>query len=204
MKKKISNVLWFYFERNDLDDLKIEKKNKILIKYLDKEFKQNLYLQQYQIDKKLRFFLQSLNNKNPIKKKNNAFQKIIRLQIIRDKLALDRGLNFKIDPIFYRVISLANSLVNEKEGKLFFIYLPDKERYSNNLPVEKNLYKKKEVIKLISQLNIEIIDIDEEFFLKQEDPLNFFADRIYGHYSAEGYNRISKTILEKINKNNYN
>ena len=36
-----------------------------------------------------------------------------------------------------------------------------------------------------------------EFFIKQEDPLSFFAHRIYGHYSPEGYNKISKNMLTK-------
>ena len=46
----VKNILWVYFERNDLDDLKKEKKNKILIKYLDNSFFQQLNKKQKQID----------------------------------------------------------------------------------------------------------------------------------------------------------
>ena len=42
--------------------------------------------------------------------------------------------------------------------------------------------------------------IHKQFFIKQEDPLNFYAQRIYGHYSAEGYNKIAKIIIENIKK----
>ena len=31
------------------------------------------------------------------------------------------------------------------------------------------------------------------------DPISFFAHRIYGHYSPEGYSEISKVIVKKIN-----
>ena len=47
-------------------------------------------------------------------------------------------------------------------------------------------------------MNIPIIDIHKEFLMKQNDPVSFFAHRIYGHYSAEGYHNISKFIIEKI------
>ena len=35
---KVKNIFWIYFERNDLNDLKKEKKNKILIRYLEENF----------------------------------------------------------------------------------------------------------------------------------------------------------------------
>ena len=53
VKKNPQIVLWLYFERNDLDDLKIEKSNKILLNYLKNNFSQNLISKQFMIDKKL-------------------------------------------------------------------------------------------------------------------------------------------------------
>ena len=35
VKKELQIVLWLYFERNDLDDLKNEKTNPILLNYLE-------------------------------------------------------------------------------------------------------------------------------------------------------------------------
>lgn len=195
--KKINNVLWFYFERNDLSDLKIEKFNKLLLNYLIKDFSQNLIVRQNDIDNYLEKFVTKIKEKKPEIKKN-AFKKIIRFQIIRDKLSLDRGLSFKVDPIFRQILEEANNFVTKKGGKLYFIYLPDKERYSKNFNKEKNSYKKKEVILILKSLNMEIIDIDEEFFLKANDHLDFFAERIYGHYNARGYEDIAKLIIEKI------
>ena len=59
-----------------------------------------------------------------------------------------------------------------------------------------------QIIELIKNLKIPLIDIHEEFFVKQADPIRFFAHRIYGHYSPDGYNAISKIILNKINITN--
>ena len=80
--------------------------------------------------------------------------------------------------------------------------MPDKERYPNKKINDKNYLKRSQIIELINNLNIPLIDIHEEFFVKQADPIGFFADRVYGHYSSDGYNVISKTILNKINISN--
>ena len=120
------------------------------------------------------------------------------MQILRDKIALDRGLNFGVDPLFEKIIVKARNLTNSWDGRLYFVYLPDKERYSNQRIKDDNYLKRSRIIELINNLNIPLIDIHEEFFIKQNDPIEFFAERIYGHYSPDGYNEISKIILKNI------
>ena len=53
VKKNPQIILWLYFERNDLDDLKIEKSNHILLNYLKNNFSQNLISKQFMIDQKV-------------------------------------------------------------------------------------------------------------------------------------------------------
>jgi hypothetical protein len=55
----VKNVLWLYYEGNDLSDLKSELENKILNKYLtNQKFKQDLKFRQNQIDKVLTDFVE--------------------------------------------------------------------------------------------------------------------------------------------------
>ena len=207
LEKRPKIVLWFYFERNDLEDLRNEKSNSILMNYLNEDFTQNLYSKQPEIDKKLKMYIKFAETefqKEIFETEKDAekfltFKKIIRLQILRDKTALDRGLNFGIDPLFEKIMIEANNFVNKWDGKLYFVYLPDKERYSNKKIKDNNYLKRSQIIELINNLNIPLIDIHEEFFVKQADPIGFFAHRIYSHYSPDGYNVISKIILNKIN-----
>ena len=202
-------VLWFYFERNDLSDLSYEKSNPILMNYLEENFSQNLYIRQEEIDKKIKNYImiikKNLSNGSSLNKSKEenfySFKKIIRLKIIRDKMSLDRGLQFDIDPLFKEIISNANNFVNKFDGKLYFVYLPDKERYSGNKKNNKYL-KKDKVINLINDLNIPIIDIDEDFFRKHNDPISFYAHRVYGHYSPKGYSEIARFIVNKVNNLN--
>jgi hypothetical protein len=208
LEKRPKAVLWFYFERNDLEDLKIEKSNLMLMKYLNEDFSQSLLTKQSEIDQRLKIYIQSaekdlqegiLSTKKD-SEKFLTFKKIIRLQILRDKMALDRGLNFGIDPLFEKILVRARDLVNKNEGILYFVYLPDKERYSNKKVKNDSYLQRSQVIELVNNLNIPIIDIHEEFFKKQVDPVDFFAHRIYGHYSPDGYHRISEAIVKKVNE----
>ena len=212
VKKELQIVLWLYFERNDLDDLKNEKSNQILLNYLKNDFNQNLTSKQLIIDQKLlkhiKYSEKKLLNPNYLKKKTTekflSFKKIIRLQIVRDKMALDRGLDFGIDPLFKTIMLNAKDFISKFDGQLYFIYLPDKERYTNQNLNEDVYLKKMQVLKLINDINIPIIDIHKKFFTKQNDPLQYFAHRIYGHYSPKGYNEISKVILKEIENLNIN
>ena len=130
LEKKPKIVLWFYFERNDLDDLKKEKKHPILIRYLKDEFTQNLNSQQNIIDKKLKEYIdfaekdlhKNVLPQNYVTERFLAFKKIIRLQIIRDKTSLDRGLVFDVDPIFNQIM-----LINGVENYTLFICLIKKD-----------------------------------------------------------------------------
>ena len=58
LEKRPKIVLWFYFERNDLEDLRNEKSNSILMNYLNENFTQHLHSKQLQIDKKLNMYIQ--------------------------------------------------------------------------------------------------------------------------------------------------
>ena len=144
------------------------------------------------LDEKKKLFSNNLKDKNLANK--NVFQSIIRLKIVRDKLALDRGLNFKIDPIFEKIILQAKKFSELNKSNFYFIYLPDKESYRTHNLEKKNLYKKDEILKILKRNNINVIDIHSLLFVKEKDPISLFAEKIYGHYSADTYFKIAKII----------
>jgi len=111
-------------------------------------------------------------------------------------------LEFGIDPLFKQIMKKAKNLTNSWGGELYFVYLPDKERYSNHNVEGDNYLKKAEIIKIIRNLNIQIIDVHKDFLNKQSDPLNFYANRIYGHFSPDGYKKIAEFIIRNIKINN--
>jgi hypothetical protein len=54
------------------------------------------------------------------------------------------------------------------------------------------------VKKIVKDLKIPIIDIHDEVFSKVDDPIKLFPFRMNGHYTVDGYKKVSEKIFELI------
>ena len=186
----IENVLWLYYE-NDLENLISELKNEILIKYLtDKNYKQDLKFKQTQIDQFLTTYLEREEERY---RKTYSYSHNIKLFI---KLSNVRGLLIKpIAPTskLRVILNLANELVMSHNGKLYFIYLPSFERYDKLIKID----YKKQIKKIVTDLDIEFIDIDEDVFQKEKNFRKLFALEQPNHYNVEVYKKFALKIYER-------
>ena len=83
-------------------------------------------------------------------------------------------------------------MVNKNNSKLYFIYLPGYARYKTNYDdTSYNLIKD-----IVNQLDIPFVDIPQEVFKKEKNPLNLFPFKMNGHYTSEGYKKVSETIYK--------
>ena len=74
--------------------------------------------------------------------------------------------------------------------------MPEYKRYKNNYNNSNyNLVKK-----ITNELEIPFIDIDKNIFKKEVNPLNLFPFKLSGHYTGEGYRKISELIYTLTNK----
>ena len=64
----------------------------------------------------------------------------------------------------------------------------------------KKIVKKKKVISIVKELDINMIDIEREILLSNINPLDIFPFGMYGHYNIKGYEVISDIIFNKIVK----
>ena len=101
--------------------------------------------------------------------------------------------------IFRDILSKSKQMVSEWNGKMYFVYLPDFERYStgNEHP---NLDF---VMQTATELDIPIIDIHREVFDPHSDPLSLFPLRMSGHYNAEGYRLVAEAIGKRLEADGY-
>ena len=97
---------------------------------------------------------------------------------------------------FEKIISSVKDFSIQNNTKLYFVYLPEYRRYSQK-SFDNNRYVK--IKKLIKKLNINFIDIHQEFS-KTGDPLQFFPFRVGGHYNIKGYELIANKLSE-VSKN---
>ncbi len=56
-----------------------------------------------------------------------------------------------------------------------------------------------EIKKIVNKHKISFIDINEEVFKKEKDPLKFFPFEIsFGHYTVEGYKKVAEAVLKSM------
>ena len=204
LKTNVKKVLYVYYEGNDFRDLKNEKKNQILIKYLkDLNFSQNLKLKQDEIDILSR---RLINNEK--KKKEKITKKDIRsfLKLNETRTKLNNYLpenqkpNFETKKIlideFIKILNLTKDLIKQNNLELYFVYLPEYSHYKMNYDNTDYILVKK----IVNELKIPFIDIHQEVFLKEQNPLKLFPFELFGHYNIDGFKKIAETIY-KFTKN---
>ena len=93
---------------------------------------------------------------------------------------------------FEKILQLTKEITKKNNSKLYFVYLPDYNRYKINYDnPDYNLVKN-----IVSKLNIPFIDIHKEVFEKEQNPLKLFPFELFGHYNVEGYRKVAETIYK--------
>lgn len=206
---KPKNVIWLYYEGNDLiSNLPEERKSILLMSYLKQDFSQNLMQRRKEIKFHLEKYILEKNEQKREKneQKRSVIQTILwntrflRLFNIRGILMLDDVVSEPdIDFLFGKILLKAKKRISSWGGKIYFVYLPDWSRYGSKIK-DHNLYKKRgEVLSIVKQHGIPIIDIHNEVFLELSDPLSLFPLGLPGHYNSKGYNEIAKKIVLMVN-----
>ena len=97
---------------------------------------------------------------------------------------------------FKKIIKLSKKLVNEKNATLYFVYLPSYSYTRENF-VDKDY---NHVKKIIQDLNITFVDINELVFKKEENPKKLFPFEIWNHYTIDGYKKVANAVFDEIKK----
>ena len=201
--KNVKNVLWMYYEGNDLRNLAMEKTNDILINYLkDLNFTQNLKLKQNDIDSLLSNLIKEKKSELKSEREKERERQNFKFKLINFiKISYTRYLIMRIPaqlltpapaPEFKKIIQLTKELTNKNNSKLYFVYLPQINRYKT--PYYNRNYN---LIKnIVTELKIPFIDIHKEVFKKEQNPLKLFPFEQVGHYNVEGYKKVAKAIYE--------
>ena len=195
---KAKNIIWLFYEGNDLLDLRRELKNKILMNYLnDTNFSQNLKINQtlfndlYKI--KVQEEFDEIKNQKNIQKRYDPVKivlDIVKLNNIRpiffnDKLPLNR---------FVEIVKKVKIYSDRNKAELYFVYLPEYKRFKTSYDNTNYEFIKKK----INELDINFIDIKKNVFEKEKNPLSLFPFEKNGHYNVNGYNKVYKEIYRMI------
>lgn len=198
-------VLWLFYE-NDFIDLSHELKYNFLNRYLtDDNFSQGLISRQNEIDSIVK--ANSVAEIDKIKKEtkpdtviqknySEAVLRVFKVYNLRNKLSFGTPRVSEIENItnnFKDIIRKTKKHVSSWGGNFYFVYLPSYKHVSN-----KKYYNYEFLKTSMRELNVPLIDVYKESFLKHKDPLSLFPFRINGHYNEEGYRLVAETIRQKL------
>lgn len=208
VKLNPKNIYLFYYEGNDLPELKLEFKNKLLLDYYNNNT-QNLILNNqksarlvdlYQKKRYENLYQKQLNKKNIGKKAYNKINEysllsFIKLQKVRKYSGLNNRTleNFDIEQ-FDDILNKIYSETNKHSINVTFVYLPSWLRYNNYYGYQyKQLSNKKNILN-IAEKYFSIIDIS---VLMRDNPNNYFPFGLYGHLNKAGLILVADTIARK-------
>ena len=211
LKPKI--VLWFYYEGNDLANLNIEKRSKLLRRYLEDGFTQNLVDRQADIDRVLSEHATAAETAELARlaserQKSNFPDPIqtLKLTALRTRLSLLR--DDVVEPPDYDllrdVLSQANTTVHSWGGTLYVVYLPSWSSIATPphptevaIPSEPDVEWRPQVLAIVNDLHLPLIDLYPAF-RAERDPLAFFPFRRWSHYNEEGHRFVANVLEDAL------
>ncbi|MCG8609492.1 MAG: hypothetical protein MI864_03060 [Pseudomonadales bacterium] len=195
-------VLWLYYEGNDSFNMMTEYMHPVLRHYLeDPNFSQNLIDRQGEVNNALiqyaeeKLFFEEFNRKLTAKRmlENN----FLTLGSFRNFINQLHPRLKEVGPgtLFGQIMKQAKVEVEQWGGELYFVYLPSWKRYK----LDYNFHKQ-DFLDSVTAEGIPVIDFSD-YTNTLDDPLVLFPYRHYGHYTAEGYEKLANFIASQLNLN---
>jgi hypothetical protein len=205
-------VLWFYFEGNDLEDLRGELRSGLLRQYLTEGFEQHDLARQESVDAaisgELPHLAETERRRFDNRRRNAGRGQLVafaKLSALRERLspigdtdpasvALEGDVETNMK-VFQKILSLAKTRVSRWNGRLYFVYLPDWPRFANSRSV--GVEKRDEVLRVVRELGLDLIDIVPSF-AASTDPMSLFPFRGPGHYTERGHRLVAQEVLRGL------
>jgi hypothetical protein len=217
-------VLWFYYEGNDLVNLKWEAQQPVLMRYLRDDFNQGLLSRQAEIDHALAALMKTEMEGGELSKQLTQMSEYLSdskrvVSLLQSAASLNhmrrafglvsgappadqalgvRNRHYTDDArdLFPRVMAQAQATVAEWDGKLYFVYLPE-----GSINQEITTQDREEVLGVVRRLQIPIINV-QQAFRAHEDPLSLFPFRMAGHYNEAGHQLVAAEVLRSLSQSN--
>ena len=210
---KPKNVIYLYFEGNDLDELNYEKEDATLINYLNDNFNQD-YFNKYDDIKSFLIKAEQETEKIIYSKSKSTFSpnKKNKLDILKAHLKdileinnlrnifkykiLKKQKEFYDLNLLYKTVEKMNDDTKKWNGNYIFVYVPTWSRYFTKFTkYDAKIDLKKEIINNLNLKNIKVLDLTD-YFNKIDNIEQYYPLGFLGHYNSRGYKKIAE-IIEK-------
>ena len=185
------NLVWLYFEGNDMFDLLQERKSTFLMRYLASDFNQGLVRRQKDIDQVLASYIE--REKNSAETVWQPLKRLFMFYHLRRRFVTRPEATFTDDSyrLLQTVLAKAKQKTDSWGGRFILVYVPYFQRYvSADLPGEVDRQKCRSIA---AELGLMFCDVDEAL-TRQTDPLDFFENRSSMHFNSRGYKLMADLI----------
>jgi hypothetical protein len=209
-------VLWFFYEGNDLGDLIYERQSPLLMRYLEGNFSQALCGRQPEIDQALANYIEAEKAAHVVPQRpgtmvetggrgRHLLEAVVKLDALRQRLGLVYGdssqssqytesdIRVTMD-LLDRALRQAKATVDTWGGKLYFVYLPERDSCIDS---GRAAGDRAEIINTVKRAGITLIDL-HPVFRAQKDPMELFPFRRLGHYNEKGHRLVGDEVLKSI------
>ena len=212
-------VLWFFYEENDFGDLANERDSPLLLSYLQRPYRQGLTSLQPTIDEALEDYVADEIEQTQLRGDSlpdvptqrpgivTGMTTVVLLGNLRRRLGLTLGSrgaagNHRIPSeetmdLLERIFAEAKATVDSWGGRLYLVYIPERQRYTDPATAELNDENHEATLRLASDLGIHVIDIHSAI-QSHEDPLSLYPFRRRGHFNEKGYRLVAESVLQTI------
>lgn len=201
-------AIWFYYEGNDLENLSVERRSALLMRYMRDGFSQGLLGEQPEVDRSLIAYLEPLIAEAMAARDPDGRWQIFGRDpddVFKLKNLRGRLLTFVEREVPYTgseevvllgdILRRGHAMVGGWGGRLYFVYLPEWRRYKTlGLP---SRYRA-DVLRVVREIGLPLIDLHPAF-AAVPDPLQLFASRQVGsHYSGDGNRLVAEVVLRAV------
>jgi hypothetical protein len=211
-------VVWFYFENDLQQDLAREKRHPLLVRYLDRSFRQELFHRQPEIDKHIKSLVKThmleasqsatRSSDNEFKFRDlldfsdtvNPLTRLpgLTLALTRRRLGLTYGGGEWPKPdaeTFHRTLAIARDEVAEWGGLLVMVQLADWDSVVLG-DRRKDIYY--DTARAVAEdLGLPVIDL-RTVFRNHPDPRSLWPNRSPGHYGEQGHALVGSVVVEAL------
>jgi hypothetical protein len=96
----------------------------------------------------------------------------------------------------------AKDVVGEWGGRLYIVYLPDRDRYADEKASTRNEAIRSAILTLGESAGIPVVDIHKKF-QAENDPLSLFPFRRTFHYNEEGNRLVAEEVLRSLSSEQF-
>ena len=200
-------VVWQYFG-NDLDNLALERRNPLLVRYLEGGFSQGLFSRQADVDAAIVPWVERMwaAGKGDDIRARFGWGTVLTLYHLRE-LAVgllpgfdSRGGPSAELPLFGAILREARDRVARWGGRLYFVFVPEWERYYQPGALAGHDVRDR-VLAIARSLDLPVIDL-EPVVREHPDRLQLFArhELATAHFSALGHELMAREVIAAIEK----